>query len=724
MFIWTPARQDLWNYLVAQNQPDYWGRIHNKATRDDISDDYGQWRALAYQMTDDAAYAQSAMVKVRQAFVDARSDGNLIRDKFVRLAWCYDFLYPGLTANERAEFMTGLKAWATDTVASQTECRLGDTDENTARFFGLAMLDQLTAAEGNPTNYLSGNFIDQIQGSLPVGGLDPDSNPAPVTWRKWMQHMAQMASGGEWLEGTEYSLDTDVYWLVGIESLKTATGAEHFPEFRALVDPVARRFLAGLTPDGLPVSFEDLQDPRINVQPRTLNAFGSFAALTSDSTIAAGLQYVVNGMFLTSENLPTVEFYLFNDPRSASQNPTTAAPLVHFADGQNVLFFHTGYTSNDTLFTVQMFPFNFVDHDPPSDGLIDHYPSFFSDFQMYRKGVWALARPLGYSASFAAAANDMLIEGNNMAWPTKQRVAYEASPGVYAYIAGLNSGWPDAGSYPDPPYLAEWTRSMVYLPSSNQQSDAIVIHDRINSKDMRTMPNYSTYNYNSVRGLEEDIAANIATRSRREWIIHTPVNPTVSQPTGAPAQIEWIVDSTSGQTGRVTILVPTSPRTQVYDETQLWSALANYQISLTDRKWQARVMPPTEQDWQTMLNIVQVYDNGFTPDNALLRSTDGMVEGALVKRAGLDDLLVMFSANLAQRLLRQGCAFSWTAAGANTQLFLPDLDAGLKWTASIDGGVAQPLTVSGQGMGQMSVAAAGAHTVILAAVGPAPDAGM
>ena len=709
----------MWNYVVAQDNQYYWGRIKSKAESDNVDDDYGQWRALAYQMTGNAAYAQSAMVKVRQVFVDALTNNNFIRDKFVQTAWCYDFLYPGLTPAERTEFMTGLKGWAANTINGS---RMGDTDENTGRFFGLAMLDQLTAAEGKPTNYLDGNYNDIDQGTLPVGGLDPDANPAPVTWRKWAHHLAQMASGGEWVEGEGYNLNTDMYWLVGMESLKTATGAEHFPEYRALVDPVARRFLTGQTSDGLPVQYLDVETPvRVNRQPRTLNCFGSFGAMTSDTVIAGGLQDLVNWMFQTADNLPDAVFYLFNDPRSGSQDWHTAAPLVHFADGQNVLFFHTGYQPDDTLFTVQMFPPNFVDENPPSNAPIDHYPSFFSDFQVHRKGSWVVDHPLGYgSSSYPEATNTMLIEGLGMAINVRQRVAYEESPGAYAYIAGLNSGWPTYSNFPDPAYLTEWTRSMVYLPSSDKQSDTVVIYDRINSKDMRTMPSYADYYYNDVHGVEEAIAAKPATRSRREWIIHTPVSPAVSQPAGEPQQVQW--SDPSGQTGRVTTLVPTNPRTQVYDESQLWSNVGNDSILLTERKWQARVMPPTDQDWQTMLNVVQAYDNKFAPDNTLVKSADGLVEGALVKRAGLDDVLVLFSANPAQRLLEGGYTVFWTAGGT-TQLFLPDLDPSLTWTASVDRVAAQPLPVSDQGMGRLPVAGAGAHTVVLAATAAVPHIG-
>jgi hypothetical protein len=328
----------------------------------------------------------------------------------------------------------------------------------------------------------------------------------------------------------------------------------------------------------------------------------------------------------------------------------------------------------------------------------------------------------------------MLIEGLDMAYPTKEQVAYECTSGAYCYVAGINAGWHDVGfnrflhpapgsGTPDPPYLQEWTRSLLYLPSSNRQSDTVVVYDRINSRDLRTMPNYD-YNdqdnywlYSRVYGVEEEIAANLATRSRREWIIHMPESPTVSHPTGQPLKVSWT--AAPGQLAQVTTLVPEAPRAQVYDESVLWSGVEDWVIQPQERKWQTRIMPPTEEDWQTMLHVVQVFDTDFTPNSSLVRSMDGRMEGPLIERTGLDDVLVLFSGDPAQRIATSGYTVSWTASTA-TALFLPDLDPTLAWSAIVDSGTPQPLPVSSQGLGRLSVVGDGPHTLTVVPVGSVP----
>ncbi|MBX6315967.1 MAG: hypothetical protein IRY99_24095, partial [Isosphaeraceae bacterium] len=57
----------------------------------------------------------------------------------------------------------------------------------------------------------------------------------------------------------------------------------------------------------------------------------------------------------------------------------------------------------------------------------------------------------------------------------------------------------------------------------------------------------------------------------------------------------------------------------------------------------------------------------------------------------------------------------WTGSAAQTEAHLFDLDPSKSWTVRIDGGAAVALKVSAQGVANVPLSRAGAHTLILSA---------
>lgn len=63
-------------------------------------------------------------------------------------------------------------------------------------------------------------------------------------------------------------------------------------------------------------------------------------------------------------------------------------------------------------------------------------------------------------------------------------------------------------------------------------------------------------------------------------------------------------------------------------------------------------------------------------------------------------------------MLTSGFTLAWTAT-ADTEVYLFDLLPGDGWTVNVDGGGADPLEVSDQGVARLSVAGSGAHTLVV-----------
>jgi hypothetical protein len=305
----------------------------------------------------------------------------------------------------------------------------------------------------------------------------------------------------------------------------------------------------------------------------------------------------------------------------------------------------------------------------------------------------------------------MLIAGLASMSQVRQTVAQEFDPnGQFAYQAGTTSGqyyWPAfyaTNSEAPPAFLNEWTRSLFYLPSSNGQSDTILVYDRVNALNPETLPGFNWY-------YAPDQAAIEAAPDLVQWIIHAPVDPTVSGNV-----VSW--STAGGQQVQVTTLGPQSVNDQIIDENTLWPSPAYSSVfppSTDQLHYQVRISPTTNTQWTTMLNVVQASDPGTPLENVHVVSDGGEAEGALVERGGLPDTLVLFGAEEAGRVLSMGYTVHFTAGASQTNADFLDLDPTKSWTVSVDGGAAVPMEVSSQGIGQTTVTTAGAHSIQLIA---------
>jgi hypothetical protein len=348
--------------------------------------------------------------------------------------------------------------------------------------------------------------------------------------------------------------------------------------------------------------------------------------------------------------------------------------------------------------------------------------SYFGDWQLYRRGVWAISHPLAYGGPpvLGEGTNTMLHAGFGTMVEFKDVVAVEHDPrGRFAYVAGTTGGQKYAASYyqPPPTYLHEWTRSLLYVPSADRRFDTVVVFDRSHAEDPRDLPSFPRYS-----------AADRQTVTRvgklRQWILHMPETPVVSGD-----QASW--NLVSGDQVQLTMLLPRSRDVAVVDERELWP---NGPVAAAQRKWQVRVAPTENAPWTTFLNVVDVHQPAARSTSLLVSTPGDDVQGAVVRRQGASDVLALFNAEAGRSLRAEGSArgtydpatpgllrqvrqrrrgftIEWPASTPATEVYVADLDPARRWQYRVNGGPPNAIAVSESGLGRFTVSGARVHSL-------------
>jgi hypothetical protein len=706
--LWTPQQQAVWERMEAENHP-WWQLIQQTAnatgTNNQAYGDIGNWATLAYQITGNSTYAAKAWGVISTgSLTSPPTSANETRAYFELYVIMYDWLYPALTAAQRQQYIGWLNAWADWTLGINTPPYVGGfsvahVDYTIGDYFGLAFIDLATG----PDNPLAGTFLNQTAQQpyiVPIGGLDATGTDRTTVRNALNQWISTYANGGQFISSSMYDLETLVLYAMGVDGVATASGQDHFPEADQFIPEAALNQIYNVTSD-LQAAYKwgDEQDPRAyqSILYNYITVYGLLAGMTqNDPQVGPYINQLVDNLtakygysgYDSAEPWQTM-FFLYN-PYANHADWSNVLPQGHYSPGMGFEYFHDSWAKNSSLFGAHM----------STRISLDHEVNYFGDFQLYRNGEWAATHPIGYGGP-AAANNTMLIAGLPSMYQ-RGPVAQEFGPnGSYAYIAGTTSGQYYAPGYYNPPptFLNEWTRSLFYLPSSDGHSDTIIVFDRVNALNPQQLPNFSQYAAADQTAIENAPAL-------KQWIIHAPVNPTITS-----SGVSW--QTAGGQQINVSTLLPLNQTRTVYNETQLWGNSGEF--SASELHYEIAIAPSTPEQWDTFLNVVQASDSGTTLTNTLEQSTGGEVQGVLVQRGGLSDVLVMFGAEQSARILSAGYTVNWTGGTSQTQVYLPDLDTSKTWTVTVDGGAATTLNVSGAGIGALTVSGTGAHTITLAA---------
>ena len=721
--LWTPERQAVWNRARAENSA-WWQSIKLYADRSGTAGaryaDSGEWPAMVYQVTGDAAYAQLAWSVLSGQLGNTGADW--LREHFAEFVQMYDWLYPALSAAQRQTFRDAMNRWADLVLTSDWGKRMDDSDQATGDYFGLVFLGLATQGENPRAN----EFLNA------AGGLDATGTNRG-TMRNTIKDYVQLSQGGVWMEGTHYNPGTLQLLLRGAEGVRTATGSDHFQEVTALLPQIALAQMQELAPN-LQQSYQwgDIQDPRSMRMFRRMPLLSQLCGLLqNDGAIGPYIHDLRNDLRAIVDQVdPNANageadprsFTLYNPYAAAADWHQVAASGLHYAPGAGIMFVHNGWAPSDSFFGAHM----------PARTFVDHEVWYLGNFQLYRNGEWALTHPIAYDANEGFEVNAMTFSGFSMMREAKGPVAQEfGANGAYAYLAGTTGGswyWP---GWWNPParFLHEWTRSLFYLPSVDKRSDTIIVYDRTNAQRPQDLSAYDGYNSTDRMRIEGASAP-------KEWVIHAPVSPSLTS-----GDISWVTPG--GQQVRVSTLLPESQSRAVLDENLI--SMPGY-INASEKKYQVRIRPATQRQWDTFLNVIQASSGSPSLSNSLLRSAAGEAEGVLVRRGGLNDTVVMFGAVpgpslpfpqmdsnwkltyddpplfnqlKTARLLKAGYALAFAAGSATTDCYLLDLDPAKAWKITVDSGIEADLAVSAQGVGRLTVSGSGAHTLAVREAGAA-----
>jgi hypothetical protein len=709
-FLWTADWQTQWQQARTDNNF-WWQLVMTKANNEVAGTpayaDDGTFGAIAYRVTGDSKYAVAAYNTLfTQISADTMGLGlvNEFASQFLAFdapafVIVYDWIYDGLNQTQRTTLMnkligigdlflhgttaSGKDFWQYMRIQNESSQYCADSDQTSYVYWTLALLDQALIGDSpRAGSFLTAQTKDMYGNTLGIGldntGTGGPPPASPTTLRDAIGDFARVSSGGAWLESCEYNRETTRMVIAGWQAMKQATGQDHFPEYARLMPELGNFIFHEISPD-LKMSFDwgDNEEPRTMSAPwtRELMTWSGEMMLASGANRGTPLQSRLNRLIdelVTAypdtmgrpmSGLGLLDFY----PYDTKADWRNSIPRGYFASGMGHFRYHTGWSNLDSYFGAAFYTRTSADHEMGN----------FSDFQLYRKGEWAITSPQGYMNGVYEMHNSMGIGGESSMWK-RNPVADEYSDS-YAYVAGTTKGTPDGPSVwskrPDS-FCAEWTRSLFYLPTAGKSADSVVIYDRVDS------PN------------------------TKEWVLHTPVAAAY-----ASNHASW--DTSLGQHVRLSILAPQAVTVTTYAD-----VVTGY-MNASELKYTLKMVPSATQDWNTFLNVVDVYDTGTAPVITKLGNTTGSAaEGVLLVRSGESDAVVMFSAVRGGRILSSGYTFSYTGTASQANLYFPDLDSSKTWTVTVDG---QSVDVTmnkqgiGTGVGTVVVTGAGAHTIILSA---------
>lgn len=736
--LWTPERQAAFDAL--ETDPNWGVYVKRKADEPLTAGCWAcaSWPVIYYQMTGNISYAQKAWASiepnVRTSPPTLPGDGsNGTRQGLMTQAWMYDWLKPALTTTQRQQFRDALIYWSKWTLGDVPEhthgTRLNDSDEVVGHYFGVIFTALAIQAE-------DATGADALINNPDVGGLSATASNLTSTLRNALKKFAEMAEGGEWIESSDYNFNTFYLAMQGMAGIKTATGQNYFPEYAPVLRDTVLAYVTRISPDLKQVyQWGDEQHPHAIWFYYHYPYLQTLAFMVKDDPTLAG---IVKGAMQSLREAnstdifirePNPYFFLFYDPSitpDAQWQSKTA--LRHYARGQGLAFSRTGWGNTESLFGAMS---------QPGKIFVDHQNLVASDFQLYRKGEWTITHPIAYAPT-ARAHNTMTFSGFGAAREARGPLAYESDTTYTYQVSGTagNLGYTD---YWNPPatFFHEWTRSLLYLPSQDKKSDTVIIYDRTNTEDPKTLFGWQdAASCTSIVGRYYCDDWNlIKNEPRKAWYIHTPVSPTVTD-----SAISW--ETPNGQRVRVTSLLPLQTAKRIVNEATENVHLANT-IEAKERKYHVQITPVTVHQWDTFLHVAQAFDVDTHLESERIASTDA-VEGTIVRRGSHNDTVAVFNATPGDKLVAQknsngnlvndpdilnkitafrlrktSYSFSFTARTNTTDLFLADLDPQVTWHIQHNGQT-RALAVSPQGLSRTTVTGTGQQSITIMANGQAP----
>lgn len=700
-------------------------------------------------------------------------NGNTIREVGVGLPRMLDWAWPVLTDAQKARIRFTHNTQIDGSLRNPPVPGMGlmDSDQTVGTYFGTVLMHlafpEDTAAAANYA-------LAQIGGLTPTASIDSfffssSANAQSAvgsggTARNTIKAYAAMATGGTWLESTEYNHGTLQLLMEGADAVKTITGIDYFPEVTALLPGIAEGLIYEVTPDLTTMhQWGDAQHPHGDDGLYTFPYKFHYATIAQ---MAAGmLRGTVSGRHLQkhfkalvarygaigfgsmepSNNVKTSGF-VFYDPYDPPLDYETTK-FYSARGGGGVLTSRSGSTTGDSAFFAHLHqPFRIAETlGRPQN--VHHEGWWLGDWQLYRglTRKWGVTHPLfyggipnyrgdgtnspsmhGHGGMTAFYGNDWVVQNDNYTYATTTTGgAIHASPSCFPACPAV--------------MVNEWSRELTYLPTPTVGGiDTVIIYDRMNV--MSPIPNISFYGNGGVRPSEAFCNGQYGPMGICTLTKFTSTNPTFftlhtdKVPTKVGNTFSW---TTSGsENAKLTALFPASLGYEIVDE--VTSTDPRFTEMGAERKAHVKIWNSSYSQFDAWLQVVQIGGNG-----TLTALEDvGKVRGVHLTRAGQSDFVTFFNAQNggalaptlgyssthvpALRNIRfrgQSFTVSFTAVASTSLVVANDLHPGSSWTLNIDGAGANGILPDAGGQYSFTVSGTGAHTLAFVGNGapPPPD---
>lgn len=583
----------LWQKMKTEKHKFYQDAVKWVQT-DKVYEDLGLRDGLMYLLTGDGKWAQSAFRHI--AYYRGRDfwrldkttpTRNQTRHEFITMAILYDWIKDGLSDKDRQGFKDILNYWA-DLVIGEIDSnkhftRLSDSDETTGHYFGLVLF-ALSIENEDPKRSQALLHYAGNKTVKPVGGLVstyPKSS-GYGTWRNAVAMFCTKAKGGEWIEGSQYNTGTIQYLVIGVSAINNHFKKDMFLECTDVIQNAAKVFVNQMTPN-MKDSFQwgDTEGPRNLGLFRRVSTMALLGGITKnpEALWLFDKLYNKNG---TANIAP--HWILLADPYSPRKAPSGISS--HLADGMGVAYYHTGWTSDDSFFSGIIKPFTGVDHET----------DMFTNFNLYRKGGWAITNPRGYYGhpdNEAPYQNTLLVNG---ALPLVTQEIKKIDRNIvgdnFVVQSGVAGGQSYTKSSVKPPVtLNAWRRTHVYKHNSDG-SDMIMTIDDIDAVNPLTLSSSDLDKFDKF-----DKKRIKKADGRHQWLIHMPNPPVING-----RDISWTAEN-----GETVYL-----RTNIRDfEAKLIDLKETdfggyFEKNDKERKFQLRIIPKSTQQKQRMINLIKV----------------------------------------------------------------------------------------------------------------------
>lgn len=648
------------------------------------------------------------------------SGSNTSRQFMLRAVVWYDALYVWLNASQRTTFESELHEMLNWILVSSND-RLEDSDQVVGNYCGALAANLLM---GSTNSSIATEWNRAI-----VGGLTATAENFSSTYRNAYKYLHTLAAGGEWVESGEYNNHTLSIKLLCDGVIRNAGVEGNFSEIATLLTPSALRDIYFTTPGATQrYQWGDEENPR------------SFRAgidvMEADGYYAFLMEGTGNGPYIFDYIKDIIAQYGHGTDRNndaaihrdamilgpnfnQTRGDTTTLPKNFYASGQGFNIYRDGWASTDAAF---------FSHCLNTTRFVDHQIVYWCNFVLWRDGEWAFTYPMSYAGAslYGDGANTMSFVNypHNFSHAGEYRKVAAQDSGTgpdYSYIKATAGGAIQGSTsfFQPPTWKHEQTRSILALPSSNKASFTMVVFDRTNIQDPRTLADFWMYD-NLYGAATVDTYIDPATKlSEQFW--HIPA----ASPSCSGAQCTW---TTTNNSLELNTLLPTSISRSVVDEDTLTDDRWDVNTTAGERLYHLKISKSTETQFQTWLTVIRAHDALTLAAPTLIDDAEN-IQGALIQTPSLDDVVVLFNSTQGSNVSTPyaagnattldnvtwrttGFAVTWTSVASSTDLFLMDLKPSQTWTCQIDGGATFDCAENAAGIARkLDIAGSGSHTV-------------